>query len=211
MFQRSLLGGLLCQPRLLAGLLALITLSSPFPVTADLPLSSIDQQLLREGQILFNTDIPAGGITQGAEGGTARALLRADTETVWRALVDFPGHAGLFPRVKESAIIEHIADRTLVGYLVSVGPLAFRFFVNNYADSSAHVLRWELARGRNNDLFRDHWGYWKVEPWGRGVLVTYAMGGRTTLPTFLTRGSGRQGALLTVKALKDRVEREHAL
>ncbi len=89
----------------------------------------------------------------------------------------------------------------------AVGPFTFRFFVDNYADSSAHVLRWQLDHGHDNDLFREHWGYWKVEPWGDGVLVTYAMGGRTTLPVFLTRRAGQDGAVLTMKALKERVER----
>lgn len=64
-----------------------------------------------------------------------------------------------------------------------------------------------LDQGQDNDLFRDQWGYWKVEPWGEGALVTYAMGGRTTLPAFLTRGSGQDAAVLTMKALKEHVER----
>ena len=120
--------------------------------------------------------------------------------------MDFPGHAGLFPRVKESEVLEHGSGRTLVRYRVSVGPFTFRFFVNNYAGAANHPLRWRLDRGRDYELFRDQWGYWKVEPWDDGVLVTYAMGGRTTLPAFLTRGAGEQGAVQTVKALKERVE-----
>ena len=38
------------------------------------------------------------------------------------------------------------------------------------------------------------------------MLVTYAMGARTTLPSFLTRGAGQTGIIETVKALKARVE-----
>lgn len=208
----SLLGRLARRVRCVAGLLALVALFSlPSPVAASLSLSSDDQRLLRQGRILFKTDLPDGGTGSGAMGGTALAVLRADTDTVWRTLMNFSGHAGLFPRVKESEVLQHGTDWTLVRYLVAVGPFAFRFFVNNYADPSAHVLRWELDRGRNNDLFRDHWGYWKVEPWGEGVLVTYAMGSRTILPAFLTRGAGQEGAVLTVKALKERVERPQAL
>ena len=192
-----------CAPALLA---LVLLLSLPHPVTADLTLSSTDERLLRQGRILFKSEIPAGGSAGGAMGGTALALLQADPDTVWRTLVDFPSHAGLFPRVKESAVLERGGDRTLVRYRVAVGPFAFRFHVNNYADAAAHLLRWELDRGRDNDLFRDQWGYWKVEPWDQGVLVTYAMGGRTTLPAFLTRGAGEQGAVQTLKALKDRLE-----
>ena len=203
----SRLAGLARRMRLAAGLLALVLLLSlPRPVTADLTLSSTDERLLRQGRILFKSEIPAGGAAGGAMGGTALALLQADPDTVWRALVDFPGHAGLFPRVKESAVLERGGDRTLVRYRVSVGPFAFRFHVNNYTDAAAHLLRWRLDRGRDNDLFHDQWGYWKVEPWDQGVLVTYAMGGRTTLPAFLMRGAGEQGAVETLKALKERVE-----
>ncbi len=190
-----------------AGLLVLLLLLSlPLPVNADLTLSATDERLLRRGRILFRQEIPAGGPGGGAMGGTALALLHADTETVWRTLVDFPGHAGLFPRVKESEVVEHGGGRTLVRYLVSVGPFAFRFFVNNYTDPSNGLIRWRLDPGRDNGLFRDQWGYWKVEPRDDGVLVTYAMGGHTTLPAFLTRGAGEQGAVQTMRALKERLE-----
>lgn len=208
---RPFVGGLPCRARLSAGLLAfviLLPLSSP--AGAGLSLSSHDERLLRQGRILFKPAVPAGGTLSSAMGGTALALLDADTETVWRTLVDFPGHAQLFPRVKESQVMERRVDRTLVRYLVAVGPFSFRFFINNYADPAAHVLRWELDRGQENGLFQDHWGYWKVEPWHEGVLVIYAMGGRTTLPVFLTRGAGQEGTILTLKALKARVEGHHA-
>ncbi|MFQ5521580.1 MAG: SRPBCC family protein [Candidatus Methylomirabilia bacterium] len=202
------MGGFRCRARLPAKLGALVALLLLLlPVTADLTLSSVDKRLLRQGRIVFKKELPTGGIRSGAMGGTALGLLQADTETVWLALLDFPGHAGLFPRVKESEVIEHAGERSLVRYLVAVGPFAFQFFVINYADHASHVLHWKLDQGRENDLFRDHWGYWKVEPWEEGVLVTYAMGGRTTLPAFLTRGAGKDGTIQTMKALKERVER----
>lgn len=203
----SRVGRLLRRKRSTAALLALVLLFSlPRPVSADLTLSSSDERLLRQGRILFKSDIPAGGSGGGAMGGTALALLHADAETVWRTLVDYSSHASLFPRVKESDVVERGGGRTLVRYLVAVGPFAFRFFVNNYPDPSAHLLRWRLDRGRDNGFFRDQWGYWKVEPWNDGALVTYAMGGETALPAFLTRGAGEQGAVETLKALKQRVE-----
>lgn len=193
----------------LAGLLAFLSLASaPSCATAEAPLSWNDAQLLQGGHILFKTETPDRGATGAALGGTARAVVHADADTVWRTLMDFPAHAGLFPTVKASEVIEHGAERTLVRYLVAVGPFAFRFFVNNYADPASRVLRWELDRSRKNDLFRHHWGYWKVEPWHEGVLVTYAMGSRTKLPAFLTRAAGEEGTVLAVKALKERVERD---
>src|SRR3972149_3142999 len=113
-----------CAPALLA---LVLLLSLPHPVTADLTLSSTDERPLRQGRTPLKSGIPAGGSAGGAMGGTALALLQADPDTVWRTLVDFPGHAGLFPRVKESAVLERGGDRTLVRYRVAVGPFAFPF------------------------------------------------------------------------------------
>ena len=192
--------------RSLARLALVVLLFSPHLAASSTVLSNSNVKLLRRGAIVFSADLPPGPNTDGGMGGTASALLQADTEAVWQTLLDFPGHAGLFPRVRESAVIAHQDNQTLVSYRVAVGLFSFRFFVKNYADPVTHTLSWELDQSRHNDLFRDHWGYWKVQPWGEGTLVTYAMGGRTALPAFLTRGAGREGTVLAVKALKERVE-----
>ncbi len=197
--------------RLLALLALVVLLLSPHLAASSTVLSDNDATLLRRGAIVFSADLPPGPNKDEGMGGTASALLQADTEAVWQTLLDFPGHAGLFPRVKESAVIAHQDNQTLVSYRVAVGLFSFRFFIRNYADPVTHTLRWELDQSRPNDLFRDHWGYWKVHPRGEGTLVTYAMGGRTALPAFLTRGAGREGTVLTMKALKERVEGRHAL
>jgi len=199
------------KSRTLAFLALVLLLPSPPPAASSPALSDSEVKLLRRGAIVFNADLPPGPNTDGGMGGTASAFLQADTEAVWRTLLDFPSHAGLFPRVKESAVLAHQDNQTLVSYRVAVAGFSFRFFIKNYADTFAHTLRWELDQSRPNDLLRDHWGYWKVEPWGEGTLVTYAMGGRTALPAFLTRGAGREGTVLTMKALKERVERRQAL
>ena len=199
------------ESRTLAFLALALLLLSPRPAASSPGLFDNDVTLLRRGAIVFSADLPPGPSKDGRMGGTASAFLQADTEAVWQTLLNFPGHAGLFPRVKESAVIAHQDDQTLVSYRVAVAGFSFRFFIKNYVDTFAHTLRWELDRSRSNDLLRDHWGYWKVERWGEGTLVTYAMGGRTALPAFLTRGAGREGTVLTMKALKERVESRHAL
>jgi uncharacterized protein YndB with AHSA1/START domain len=207
---RLMPGGLRVARRVVLGLFLTALISPPTPSGAAV-LSAGDERQLLAGQILYRNDLPGGGpVESGAMGGTALALLHADRDAVWRTLTDIPGHAGLFPRITESRVLEQEAGRSLVRYQVAVGPFTFHFFVNTYADARAGLIRWQLDRGRDNDLFRDHWGYWKLEPRQEGVLVTYAMGGHSTLPAFLTRGAGRSGAVQTVKALKDRVERPGA-
>lgn len=186
--------------------LFLLAIGDAQDAAARLSLSRSDLAALKAGEIVFLPEVPRGRNGSTGIGGTALVYLRSDAETVWEILLDFPGHTRLFPRVKETRVIERLPGRTLVSYRVVVGPFSFRFFLNNYADAEAHVLRWELDQSQDNDLFRDHWGYWKVDQWADGALVTYAMGGQTRLPTFLTRDAGRAGTVETVKALRARVE-----
>lgn len=187
-------------------LLVLLAIGDAREAAAGFSLSRQELRALRTGEILFRPEVPPSRNGAAGIGGTAVAYLRSDTDKVWEILLDFSGHTGLFPRVKETRVIEKTDERTLVSYRVTVGLFSFRLFINNYADAKAHMLRWELDQSRDSDLFRDHWGYWKLDQLGDGVLVTYAMGARTTLPTFLTRGAGQTGTVETVKALKARVE-----
>jgi hypothetical protein len=90
--------------------------------------------------------------------------------------------------------------------VVGVGPLSFGFHVNNYPDASRRRLEWRLARERTNQLFRDNWGYWQIEPHGRDVLLTYAMAARTMLPAFVVRNAERDGLVETLKAVRERAE-----
>jgi len=63
-----------------------------------------------------------------------------------------------------------------------------------------------LDRGRRNGLFRESFGYWQLEPRSEGVLLTYAMAARTTLPRFLTAGAERDGMVEAIRAVRDRAE-----
>ena len=153
--------------------------------------------------------LPPGGDPEGSRGGTAMARVRASSDAVWRVLVDFPRHAGMYPRVVNARVLEHDVTRSLVRYVIGIGPLSFGFHVNSYPEESRHRLSWRLARDRRNDLFRDSWGYWEIDPAEQGVVLTYAMAARTVLPPFLTRGAERDGLVETLRAVRDRVEQAH--
>jgi len=191
--------------------LLLLALGDAREAAARPSLSDSDVSALKAGKILFRPEVPAGRNGAVGMGGTALAYLQSDPDAVWEAILDFAGHPRFFPRVRETRVIERVAGRTLVSYRIAVGPFSFRFFVNNYADAATHFLRWELDRSRENDLFRDHWGYWKVDDWDDGALVTYAMAGQTTLPAFMIARAGRDGTVETVKALKVHVEQRAGL
>jgi len=176
-------------------------------VTAAAPSLAPDESArLQRGEIVFRGEVPPRDGRRIGTGGTALVLIRAPAEEVWQILTDFERYGGFFPRVRKSEVVEQMANRTLVQFDLQVGPFSFRFFVNNFARRQEHLLWWRLDPRRENDLFRDTWGYWKLDPVPEGVLVTYAMGSLTYLPAFLTRGAEQDGVVQTARALKARAE-----
>lgn len=182
-------------------LLALPGLASAGP-----PLSSEERHRLDAGGIVLLDVLPPGGDVKRGQGGTALAIVRAPAAAVWDILIDYQRHSGLMPRVVTAEVLEARDDWALVHYVVGVGPFSFGFHVDNYANEARGRLDWRLARGRQNDLFRDSWGYWQIDPAVDGVVLTYAMAARTVLPAFLTRGAERDGLVETVRAVRSRAE-----
>jgi hypothetical protein len=162
---------------------------------------------LQRREIVLLDHLPPGGTGQPAHGGTGVALIQAPAEAVWRLLVDYPAHRGLYPHVVDAEVVEADSRHAVVRYVVGVGPFSFGFHVSNYPDSSRHRLEWRLAADRSNALFRDSWGYWQIDPRGQASFLTYAMAARTVLPSFVTRAAERDGVVATLKAVRDRVER----
>lgn len=187
-------------------IIALI-LATWLPAASSSGLSDDQWRRLDRREVVLLDQLPPGGGAKGGQGGTGFILVQASPEAVWRVLVDYPGHSGLYPRVVNSEVLERDADHALVRYVVGVGPFSFAFHIHNYPDEARGRLVWRLAHERPNDLFRESWGYWQLEPRGDGVILTYAMASRTVLPAFLTRGAEREGLAETLKAVRDRSER----
>jgi hypothetical protein len=186
----------------------LLTLIASSTTRAVAPLSGDERRRLDAGEILLLDTLPAGGDPAGSHGGTAIGVVQASPASVWRVLVDYARHAGIYPRVVGAEVLEADASHTLVRYAVGVGPFSFGFHINNFPEESRGRLVWRLAHDRPNDLFRDSWGYWQVEPHARGSIVTYAMAGRTVLPAFMTRRAERDGLVEAVRAVRVRAESE---
>jgi hypothetical protein len=170
-------------------------------------LSDRQRQSLERGEVVVLDVLPPGGQPRAAQGGTALGVVNAPAEEVWRVLVDYPRHSGLYPRVTASEVLEADPGHALVRYVVGLGPFSFGFHVDNYPDAGRRRLDWHLAAGRTNQLFRRSWGYWQIDGRQEGVLLTYAMAAETVLPAFLTRGAERDGLVDTVKAVRERAER----
>jgi hypothetical protein len=187
-------------------LLALVIVAAWRTDANPVGLSTEQRLRLDRGEIVLLDVLPPGGAGKPAAGGTGLTVVHAPADAVWHVLTDFAGHRGLYPRVVGAEVLEAGAEWALVRYVVGVGPLSFGFHVNNYPDPGRRRLDWRLAQERANDLFRDSWGYWQIDPHGRDVLLTYAMAARTVLPSFMTRSAERNGLVETLKAVRERAE-----
>src|SRR5262245_61835030 len=82
--------------------LALFTFTSPVTASASgiqPALSSDQRRRLAGGEVVILDVLPPGGNVKATQGGTAIALVHASADAVWRLLVDYRGHSGLYPRV----------------------------------------------------------------------------------------------------------------
>ncbi len=195
------------RARLLVLPLLTLGLAVSSPAANQPSLSAEQRRQLARGEVVVLDVLPPGGDARTSSmGGTAMALIHAAPPDVWRVLVDYRHHSGLYPRVVDAEVVEVSAQRILVRYVLGVGPFAFGFHVNNYPEQARGHLAWRLAHDRPNDLFRDSWGYWQLDDDPRGTIVTYAMAARTALPAFLTRGADRDGLVATLRAVRARAE-----
>jgi Polyketide cyclase / dehydrase and lipid transport len=192
--------------RLLIVSLLLVLLGVPGPTGAvPRPLTSDQQRDLERGAVVVLEALPPGA-SRSSQGGTALARVNASPDTVWGILVDYSGHAGLYPRVIGAEVLESSTGADLVRYVVGIGPMSFGFHINTFPDASRRRLGWRLAPDRPNGLFTDNVGYWEIEPVAESVLLTYAMAARTVLPSFVTRGAERDGLVETIKAVRRHAE-----
>jgi ribosome-associated toxin RatA of RatAB toxin-antitoxin module len=189
--------------------LLLSIVAAPATIANPSGLSREQVDRLQRGEIVVLDLLPPGGAGQPAQGATGIALVHAPTEAVWQLLVDYPAHRGLYPRVVDAAVVETDRDHTVVRYVVGLGPFACGFHVVTYADSSRRRIDWQVALRRPNNLFREGWGYWQIDPRGPDTVLTYAMAARTVLPAFVTRAAERDGVVATLQAVRHRAELSH--
>ena len=168
-------------------------------------LSDSQRQRLAAGEVVVLDTLPSGA-SPSARGGTGLAIVRATPEQVWRVLTDYRGHPRYYPRVVSAEVVEAHEQHVLVRYTVGIGPFSFDFHMNKYPDAPGRRIRWQLADGHANSLFRENSGYWQVEEAAGASLVTYAIAVRTVLPGFMTGGAERDSVADTITALRAVVE-----
>jgi ribosome-associated toxin RatA of RatAB toxin-antitoxin module len=196
------------RPRVHSLLALLVLTGGLVPAVSPVPAADPSEDVRRRlaaGEVIVADALPPGA-SQTARGGTARALVRASPEQVWRVLVDYPGHARYYPRVTAAEVVEIDERHALVRYQVGIGPFSFDFYMNKYPDPRRRRVEWRLAEGRSHGLFRENSGYWQVDEAQGASLVTYAIAVRTVLPNFVTGAAERDSLTETVTAMRKLVE-----
>src|SRR5437899_8392747 len=128
-----------------------------------LGLSDDQQRRLDAGEVILLDALPPGA-GKFAQGGTAMAVVRASPETVWRVLVDYPGHSRLYPRVVGREVLEAREGYALIRYAAGIGPFSFRFDRDQYPARARARLQWRLPEGHLDALSRESSGSWPVHP-----------------------------------------------
>src|SRR5215472_1525236 len=144
------------MPRWIAAAVAFLLIVTTWtPAVNSLGLTHGERESLDRGDVVVLDVLPPGPGSPHAQGGTALGVVRAPAADVWRVLVDYPQHSGLYPRVTSAEVLESDPNHSLVRYIVGVGPFTFGFHVDNYPDAMQRRLEWHLATQRANQLFRD--------------------------------------------------------
>jgi hypothetical protein len=166
-------------------------------------LSASQRQRLEAGDIVVLDTLPPG-TSKSALGGTAVATVCAPVSAVWAILIDWPNHTTIYPRITRAEVTHADPSRVRVHYTLGIGPFSFDIYMDKYPDAAHHRVRWRLAEDQPSRFFSENSGYWQVDEAGAESLVTYAVGTRTIVPDFLTRGSHRDSLISTVENLRKR-------
>ena len=164
-------------------------------------LSADHQRRVDTGEIVVLDALPPEA-SSSAQGGTAVALVCAPPSVVWDIVVDWRNHPSMYPRVTRAEGTQMDPRRLRVRYTLSIGPFSFDVDMDKYPDPAQRRVTWHLAEDRPSTFFAESSGYWQVDEAGSDSRVTYAVGTRTLVPAFLTRGSQRDSLVSTVQAVR---------
>ncbi len=103
-------------------LLATMLLLAEAPAGGGLGLSEEQWRRLDRGEVVILDLLPSGGLNKPDQGGTGLVLVRASPDAVWRLLLDYRGHAGLYPSVVGTEVLAQSLDQALVRYVIGVDP-----------------------------------------------------------------------------------------
>jgi hypothetical protein len=124
-------------------------------------------------------------------------------EVVWAILLTPRVYAEIFPGLRAVEILEESPAGWLIKTDGKVGPFEFSYYTRYRIAADTRTLVWRLDPGRDNDVFDDNWGWWRLVPEPDGTLVVYAIGSVPSSWQPLAGFFERRGITRALGALRD--------
>jgi len=165
-------------PVLPALLLLALAVGGVHPAGAEeAPPSAEERQRLERGEIVYRAGaaLRDGVAVSGARGAIAFVRIPTGPAPVWAILTTPREYPRIFPG-KSVQVLEESPGGSLVRTDGKVGPFEFSYSARYHFHAETRVIEWHLDPSRDNDVFDDHWGWWRLVPEAGGTLVVYAIG-----------------------------------
>ena len=152
------------------------------PATAASPTSAgpspEERQRLDRGEVVFRRGAAPrdGAAVPGARGGVAFVRVPAPPDRSWAILTAPRRYPAIFPGLRSVDVLEETETAWLLRTEGQFGPFSFSYHTRYRLQADTRTIVWRLDPTRDNDVFEDHWGFWRLEPEDGGTLVVYAIG-----------------------------------
>jgi hypothetical protein len=149
--------------------------TEPWATTAP---SAAEQERLQRGDVVYRSGAaPRDGVgVPGARGAVAFVRVPTGPGAVWAILTAPRRYPEIFPGLRAVELLEESASSWLVRTEGRVGPFDFRYHTRYQLHPETHLITWRLDTTRDNDVFDDNWGWWRLLREDGGTVVVYAIG-----------------------------------
>lgn len=174
--------------------------------------SADERARLARGEVVYRVGAPPrdGAEVPGARGAVAFVRVPAPPEAVWTILVRPRRYPEIFPGLRSVDVLEQSADAWLLRTEGKVGPFTFSYHTRYRLHPDERTIVWRLDTTRDNDVFDDNWGWWRLVPEEGGTLVVYAIGSVPSSWQPLAGFFERRGITQALAALRDAARRRAA-
>ena len=167
--------------------------------------SEDERQRLARGEVVYRVGAaPRDGIpVPGARGGVAFVRVPTGPDPVWAILTAPRGYPQIFPGLRSVEVLEEAPAAWLMRTQGKVGPFEFSYYTRYRIDAAERLIAWRLDQTKDNDVFDDNWGWWRLVPEPGGTLVVHAMGSVPSSWQPLAGYFERRGIVRALGALRD--------
>ena len=167
--------------------------------------SSEERRRLGQGEVVYRVGaVPRDGVAvPGARGGIAFVRVPTGPEPVWAILTTPKRYPEIFPGLRSVDVLEESPAAWLLRTEGKFGPFEFRYHTRYRIDRETRTIAWRLDPTRDNDVFDDNWGWWRLAPDDGGTLVVYAIGSIPSSWQPLAGFFERRGIVQALTALRE--------